>query len=94
MRATARNAVRGFTLGVDGCGLRDGAPGAGSAEGTGGSGAGGKQKPRVALEVVKRTLSIRRRQAFEESHTLESMMHTITLAQPEIRAAIEEAYVD
>ncbi len=52
------------------------------------------EKPRVALEVVKRTLSIRRRQAFEESHTLEAMMHTITLAQPEVRAAIEEYYVE
>ncbi len=51
-------------------------------------------KPRVALEVVKRALSIRRRQAFEESHTLESMMHAITFSQPEARAAIEEHYVD
>jgi polyketide biosynthesis enoyl-CoA hydratase PksI len=52
------------------------------------------EKPRVSLEVVKRTLSIRRRQAFEESCTLEAMMHTITLAQPEVRMAIEQHYVD
>lgn len=52
------------------------------------------EKPRVALELLKRTLSVRRRQAFEESHTLEAMMHSITLAQPETRSAIEEHYVD
>jgi polyketide biosynthesis enoyl-CoA hydratase PksI len=52
------------------------------------------EKSRVALELLKRTLSIRRRQAFEESCTLEAMMHAITLAQPETRSAIEEHYVD
>jgi polyketide biosynthesis enoyl-CoA hydratase PksI len=52
------------------------------------------EKPRLALELLKRTLSIRRRQAFEESYTLEAMMHAITLAQPETRSAIEDHYVD
>jgi polyketide biosynthesis enoyl-CoA hydratase PksI len=38
------------------------------------------EKPRPALEVLKRTLSLPRRRAFEESLTLESMMHQLTLA--------------
>jgi len=37
------------------------------------------EKPRAALEVLKRTLSLPRRRAFEESLTLESLMHQITL---------------
>jgi polyketide biosynthesis enoyl-CoA hydratase PksI len=52
------------------------------------------EKSRVALELLKRTLSVRRRQAFEESYTLEAMMHAITFAQPETRSAIEDHYVD
>lgn len=52
------------------------------------------EKPRCALELLKRTLSIRRRQAFEESRTLEAMMHSISFGQDEIRKRIEDEYVD
>jgi len=49
-------------------------------------------KPRAALEVVKRTLSLPRRQAFEASLTLESLMHQVTL--PAAARQIENEYVD
>ena len=48
----------------------------------------------MALEVVKRTLSMPRRRAFEESRTVEALMHTITFAQPDVRAALEANYVE
>jgi polyketide biosynthesis enoyl-CoA hydratase PksI len=51
-------------------------------------------KPRVALETLKRALSVGRRQAFEESRTLETMMHEISFSQDEIIARIEESYVE
>ncbi len=37
------------------------------------------EKPRQSLELLKRTLSLPRRRAFETSITLESMMHQLTL---------------
>jgi polyketide biosynthesis enoyl-CoA hydratase PksI len=37
------------------------------------------EKPRLALELLKRTLSLPRRRAFEEALTLESLMHELTL---------------
>jgi hypothetical protein len=46
------------------------------------------------LELLKRTLSVRRRQAFEESRTLEAMMHSISFMQDEIRDRIEGEYVE
>ena len=52
------------------------------------------EKPRCSLELLKRTLSVRRRQAFEESRTLEAMMHTISFTQDEIRERIEGEYVE
>lgn len=52
------------------------------------------EKPRCSLELLKRTLSIRRRQAFEESRTLEAMMHSISFTQDEIRERIEGEYVE
>ncbi len=36
------------------------------------------EKPRLALELLKRTLSLPRRQAFEQSITMESLMHQLT----------------
>jgi 4-carboxy-3-alkylbut-2-enoyl-[acp] decarboxylase len=36
-------------------------------------------KPRTALELLKRTLSLPRRRAFEQALTLESLMHALTL---------------
>jgi polyketide biosynthesis enoyl-CoA hydratase PksI len=38
------------------------------------------EKPRLALTTLKRTLSLPRRQAFEQSITTESLMHQVTLA--------------
>lgn len=52
------------------------------------------EKPRCSLELLKRTLSVRRRQAFEESRTLEAMMHSISFTQDEIRERIEGEYVE
>ncbi len=51
------------------------------------------EKPRQALEMLKRVLALRRRQAFEESLTLESLMHSVSFAQPEVCRRIEEEYV-
>lgn len=47
------------------------------------------EKPRAALEVLKRTLSLPRRRAFEESLTLEALMHQVTLASPETIRSLE-----
>ncbi|HEY5957579.1 MAG TPA: polyketide synthase [Polyangiaceae bacterium] len=52
------------------------------------------EKPRRSLELLKRSLSIGRRQAFEESRTVESLMHTITISQADIIAKIENEYVE
>jgi polyketide biosynthesis enoyl-CoA hydratase PksI len=49
-------------------------------------------KPRAALTALKRTLSLRRRQAFEESITQESLMHQLTLGAAARR--IENEYVE
>jgi polyketide biosynthesis enoyl-CoA hydratase PksI len=51
-------------------------------------------KPRPALELLKRTLSLPRRRAFEETLTLESFMHQITLRDPSVLAGIEEHHVE
>jgi polyketide biosynthesis enoyl-CoA hydratase PksI len=50
-------------------------------------------KPRPALEMLKRVLSVRRRQAFEETRTVEALMHGLSLGQAEVRRRIEEEYV-
>lgn len=52
------------------------------------------EKPRLALETLKRTLSIPRRQAFQETRTLEAMMHAITFGQRTVRDLIEDEYVE
>jgi len=52
------------------------------------------EKPRCSLELLKRTLSIGRRQAFEESRTIEAMMHSISFMQNEVRTRIEDEYVE
>lgn len=52
------------------------------------------EKPRCSLELLKRSLSITRRQAFEESRTIESMMHSISFMQKEVRERIEADYVE
>ena len=49
-------------------------------------------KPRFALELLKRTLSLPRRRAFEEARTMESLMHEICFANPETQARIQDNY--
>ncbi len=49
-------------------------------------------KPRAALRLLKRSLSLPRRQAFTEALTVESMMHEICFAAPETRRRIAENY--
>ena len=51
------------------------------------------EKPRRSLELLKRTLSIGRRQAFEASRTIEAAMHSITFSQGDIVQHIENEYV-
>lgn len=50
------------------------------------------EKPRTAVELLKRTLSVRRRQAFEEARTMEGMMHKLSFADPETIRRIQENY--
>lgn len=50
------------------------------------------EKPRPALEALKRVLSMDKRQAFEATRTVEAMMHAITFAGPDVRRLIEENY--
>lgn len=47
-------------------------------------------KPRLSLELLKQTLSLPRRQAFESTHTLESLMHRVSFAAPDVLARIKE----
>lgn len=51
-------------------------------------------KPRSAVELLKRTLSLPRRRAFEETITLESLMHQITLRAPGALQRIDDDYVE
>ena len=46
-------------------------------------------KPRKAVTLLKRTLSIPRRQAFEVARTEETLMHTISFAEPEAARLLE-----
>ncbi|MGE3957208.1 MAG: polyketide synthase [Vicinamibacterales bacterium] len=50
------------------------------------------EKPRPALELLKRTLSLPRRTAFEEALAAESRMHEITMRAPGVEARIEAEY--
>ena len=50
-------------------------------------------KPRYALALLKRTLALPRRQAFEAARTLESLMHEVCFARPETTARIRENYL-
>jgi len=47
-------------------------------------------KPRSALRLLKRTLSLPRRRLFEEARSLESLMHGVSFHQPGVRARIED----
>jgi len=52
------------------------------------------EKPRTALETLKRGLMTKRCQIFEETFALEREMHRATLAQPEIGRLIEEEFYE
>lgn len=51
-------------------------------------------KPRPALEALKRSLTLPRRRAFEETLTLETLMHQLTFHTPEARGRIARALDD
>ncbi len=50
------------------------------------------EKPRASLELLKRNLSLGKRQAFEQSRTDESFMHEISFSFEETKALIEAHY--
>ena len=49
--------------------------------------------PRLALTTLKRALALPKRQAFASTQLLESLMHQVTLAQPDLWHRIEEQYI-
>ena len=51
------------------------------------------EKPKQSLVILKRYLSLRRRSLFEETFTIESMMHDISFTNNNILQQIEENYV-
>lgn len=51
------------------------------------------EKPRKALSVLKRYQSMQRRKTFEETYSLETMMHELTFNEEEILKTIQENYV-
>lgn len=51
------------------------------------------EKPRLSLMVLKKYLSMERRRTFEETITVESMMHDITLHQESMSEYIDSQYV-
>ena len=50
------------------------------------------EKPRTALELCKRYLSLKRRQRLEETSLVEAMMHKISFGQPHIQELIREGF--
>lgn len=50
------------------------------------------EKPRPALEALKTYLSLPRRQAFEETLTIETLMHRLSFARPGVAEQIREYY--
>ncbi len=51
------------------------------------------EKPRKALSVLKRYQSMSRRKMFEETYSIETMMHELTFNEEEILKTIKENYV-
>ncbi|MFO0321538.1 MAG: polyketide synthase [Bacteroidota bacterium] len=51
------------------------------------------EKPRKALSVLKRYQSMSRRKLFEETYSIETMMHELTFDEDEILKTINENYV-
>jgi len=52
------------------------------------------EKPRNALLILKRSLSLGKRLAFEEARTVETLMHEICFARPETAKLIEENFAE
>jgi polyketide biosynthesis enoyl-CoA hydratase PksI len=52
------------------------------------------EKPRQALEMLKRALTLPRRKAWEETRTIESLMHEVCFREPDIRRRIEDEYAE
>jgi len=50
------------------------------------------EKPRASLEALKRTLSLPKRQCFEATYTIETLMHRLTLPAADVAKAIEEDF--
>lgn len=50
------------------------------------------EKPRKALELLKRARTVERRSDFEESRTVESLMHEVSFAARGALSRIEESY--
>jgi polyketide biosynthesis enoyl-CoA hydratase PksI len=50
------------------------------------------EKPRATVEILKRALSLGRRQVFEATWTVETLMHQICFTQTDIARLIEENY--
>ena len=50
------------------------------------------EKPRLSLEVLKTTLSLPKRQCFEQALTLETLMHRVTLHGDDIARRISEEW--
>ncbi len=51
------------------------------------------EKPRKSLSVLKRYQSMSRRKMFEETYSIETMMHELTFNEEEILKTIQENYV-
>lgn len=49
-------------------------------------------KPRHALELLKRSLVAPKRRAFEEARELEAVMHAVCVAHPDTQATLRENY--
>lgn len=52
------------------------------------------EKPKGTVEVLKYSLSSRKKQALIDARVREDFMHKITFAQPEVKSMIEELYND
>ena len=50
-------------------------------------------KPRKSIVTLKRYQSMERRKTYEETFSIESMMHELTFDQTEILKIIQENYV-
>lgn len=50
------------------------------------------EKPRRSLEMLKRTLSLPKRQCFESTYTVETLMHHLTLQGADVERLIKEEF--